>query len=260
MKLIGFVASALLAASAAQAAPVVLNFDGAVDTDITNDFAGVTFNAPGLYGPVRTWAYSGADTPGNVVGLSSPPNNNYALNQADTTAIDIHFGSAMNFVSIRAQWVQASDAFLGFNGSLPFMAVYNSDTISAANRIGLVSWDISTDPCLLSGGAFCFSGWDTLDFTGTSNIKAIRITGAAPLQGSPTRRAIFDTLTFDAGNPVPEPASILLVGAALVGMRAIQRRRSHTGRGSGDAAHLAHDQMPAAGGPGQYLETSEPVK
>src|SRR5262245_15580626 len=144
MKLVGFAAAALFTVSAAQAAPVTVDFDGAVNLDITNAYAGLTFNAPGLFGPVRTWAYAGADTPGNVVGLSSPPNFNYALNQADTTAIDIHFDTAVDAVSIRAQWVQASDAFLGFTGSLPFMAVYNSDNIIAANRIGLVSWDIPT--------------------------------------------------------------------------------------------------------------------
>lgn len=227
MKVIACFAASLIAASVVQAAPITVNFDGAVDTDITHDFAGLTFSAPGLYGPVRTWAYAGADTPGNVLGLSSPPNNNYALNQVDGTAIDIHFDSPVTSVSIRAQWVQASDAFLGFSGSLPFMAVYDSDTIANANLIGLVNWNVATDACLLSNGLSCTSGWDTLAFSSAGNIRAIRLTGAAPAQGAPARRAIFDTLTYDAGGSIPEPSTLLLAGLAVMGMCTVGRRRFH---------------------------------
>jgi hypothetical protein len=218
-------AVALLSAGSAQAAPVVLNFDGAVNTNITNAYAGVTFLAPGSGTPVRTWATAGADTPGNVLGLTGQ-NNFFALNQQESTAIDIVFDTTVSAVSIRAAFVQASDFFLNLNGMLPFMAVYNSDVIAAANRIGLVVWDIAADACLNSGGIFCQSAYDTLDFTSAlSDIKAIRISGFAPAAvGVPLRRSIFDTLTFDAagGPKVPEPASIALVLLALAAMQGIR--------------------------------------
>lgn len=220
MKHITTTLALLLAATAAQAAPVTVNFDGPVDSDITNDYAGLTFVAPGPgTGPVRTWAAPGADTPGNVLGLSSGVNNDYAFNQAEGKAIDIVFGTAVSMVSIRAAFVQASDFFLGLNGMLPFMAVYNSSVISASNRIGLVSWDINGDACLNSGGVFCQSGYDTLQFNSLAgDIRAIRLTGAAPsTPGSSLRRAIFDTLTYDAGggSTVPEPTSLALCALGL---------------------------------------------
>lgn len=230
MKLRALLAAGLFFASVAQAAPVTVNFDGAVDTDITNDFAGLTFVAPGSGSPVRTWATTGADTPGNVLGLSGQ-NNFYALNQTDGTAIDILFATAVTSVSIRAAFIQASDQFLGFGLTemLPFMAVYNSHTIAAVNRIGTDTWNIPTDTCLTSGGALCQSAYDTLAFTSLSpDILAIRITGFAGTAGAPLRRSIFDTLTFDqgGGGTVPEPASIVLVGLALLGLRSVRQRRN----------------------------------
>ena len=225
-------AAGLVWASLVQAAPVTLNFDGAVSTDITNAFAGLTFVAPGSGSPVRTWAFTGADTPGNVLGLTGT--NNFALNQTDGTAIDILFATGVTSVSIRAAFVQASDGFLGFGLTqmLPFMAAYNSQTIIAANRIGLDTWNIPTDSCLTSGGSFCQSAYDTLDFTSSSaDIMAIRITGFAGTAGAPLRRSIFDTLTYDQGNgdggggTVPEPGTLALIALAMLGLSVVRVRR-----------------------------------
>lgn len=234
MKLRTVFAAALFCVSMAQAAPVTLNFDGAVNTDISNAFAGLTFVAPGSGSPVRTWAFSGADTPGNVLGLTGT--NNFALNQTDGTAIDILFATGVTSVSIRAAFVQASDGYLGFGLTqmLPFMAVYNSHSILPGNRIGLDTWNIPSDSCLTSGGLFCQSAYDTLNFTSSSaDIMAIRITGFAGTAGAPLRRSIFDTLTYDQGNggggTVPEPASIALVGLALVALRSVRQRQAPKG-------------------------------
>ena len=228
MKLTTLAIAAALVAPAAHAAVVTLDFDGAVNTNITNAYAGLTFNAPGVGAPVRTWASPGADTPGNVLGLSGQ-NNFYALNQQESSAIDIVFDTAVSSVSIRAAFVQASDFFLNLTGMLPFMAVYNSDVISAANRIGLVSWDIAADACLNSNGLFCQSAYDTLDFSSLSgDIKAIRISGfAPPTTGVALRRSIFDTLSYDTpGGTVAEPSSLLLAG--LAGLALFRQRRRNT--------------------------------
>jgi hypothetical protein len=222
-----------LACAGAKATPTTLDFDGAASADITNAYAGLTFSAPfpGT-GPVRTWASTAADTPGNVLGLSGQ-NNFYAFNQS-TGAIDILFSAAVSFVSIQAAFVQASDQFLGWVGR-PFMSVYNSTTISAATRLGVDYWDIASDACLNSGGSFCTSGYDTLSFTSASaDIKAIRLTGEYFTPSATvglSRLAIFDTLTYDGANDstVPEPTSALLTAAALLGL-ALTRRKSATVR------------------------------
>jgi hypothetical protein len=226
-KWLGLFLLSVFVATPASAAPITINFDDPVSTDITSAYAGLTFNAPlAGTGPVRTYASTAADTPGNLLGLSGSPNF-FAFNQSDG-AIDIVFDDAVSFVSIQSRFVIATDAFLGIGG-LPFMAVYNSSTISAANRIGLVEWNNPGDTCL--AGNFCFSEYDTLDFTSNAaDIKAIRLTGSLSAAGGPSRRAMFDTLTYDvAATPAPEPASLtlLLTGGVLAGVRRV-RRRSRT--------------------------------
>ncbi len=94
MKLTTLAIAAALGVTSAQAALTTLNFDGAVDTDITNDYAGLTFRSPvAANGPVRSWSFAGADTPGNVLGLGTT----FTLNQADGQAID-----TLDFTSLSA--------------------------------------------------------------------------------------------------------------------------------------------------------------
>ena len=221
MKLTTIALASLLAAAEAQAQTTTINFDGAVQTDITHAYPGLTFNAPlSGSGPVRTWAAPNADTAGNVLGLSGQ-NNFYVFNQTNG-AIDIVFDVPVNHVDLRAAFVVSTELYTASSGN-PFMAVYNSTAVSAGNRIGLDQWDIPTDACN-TATSFCVSGWDTLSFTSTANdIKTIRLTGFAPSAGAAARYAMFDTLTY--ATAVPEPASALL--ASLGGMVLLGLRRRH---------------------------------
>lgn len=221
MKLTPVAAAALLAASAAQAQLTTINFDGAVQTDITNAYPGLTFNAPLVgTGPVRTWAAPNAQTPGNVLGLSGQ-NNFYVFNQT-TGAIDIVFDTPVNFVSIASAFVVSTELYTQSSGN-PFMAVYNSTSVTAANRIGLAQWNVPGDSCNTST-TFCVSGWDSLSFTSAANdIKTIRLTGFATTAGTASRYAMFDTLTYGIA-PVPEPSTLLLSVVGAVGVW-LRRRR-----------------------------------
>lgn len=219
--------AALLSATAASAAPTTLNFDGAVSTDITNAYPGLTFRAADpSTGPVRTWAAAplSADTGGNVLGLAAT----YGLNQVEANAIDILFDTAVSSVSIRAAFTAISDFGFSFSGT-PFLAAYNSTTFSAATRLGVDFWNIPGDPCLT--GNLCQSGWDTLSWTSAAgDIRGVRITASAPSTGDSIRRGIFDTLTYDVGSggggggTVPVPTSLALAGLALALLAQASRR------------------------------------
>lgn len=223
MKLQTLTLAALLGAAGAAHADTftTLVFDGAVQTDITHAYAGLTFNAPlAGTGPVRTWAAPNADTPGNVLGLSGQ-NNFYVFNQTQG-AIDIVFDQPVHQVDIRAAFVVSTELYGSSSGN-PFMAAYNSTVVSAANRLGLDSWDMPADACN-SATSFCVSGWDTLSFTAAGNeIKTIRLTGFAPTAGTAARYAMFDTLTYGV-SAVPEPSTVLLSGAGALALW-LRRRR-----------------------------------
>jgi hypothetical protein len=228
MKLANLAFAAALLGSAAQAAVVTIDFDGAINTDITHAYPGLTFQSGvPAHGPVRTWTAPSTHTGNNILGLSGQ-NNFYAFNQS-TDAIDIIFDNAVSAVSIAAAFVVATDQYLGIGG-LPFMSVYNSSSISAANRIGLVAWNIANDSCL--AGNFCSSGWDTLSFNSSStDIKAIRLSGSLASSGGVSRLAMFDTLSYDTGNgggggggTVAEPGSAALASLALLGLWTARRK------------------------------------
>lgn len=231
--------AALFSATAATAAPTTIDFDGAVSTDITSAYAGLTFRAGApATGPVRTWAAAplAADTGSNVLGLAAT----YGLNQVESNAIDILFDTAVSFVSIRAAFTALSDFGFSFSGT-PFLAAYSSTTFSAATRLGIDFWDIPGDPCLT--GNFCQSGWDTLSWTSaTADIRGVRITASAPATGDSIRRGIFDTLSYDVGGgggggTVPVPTSLALAALALALLAHASRRASRAHRRSSGHGH-----------------------
>ena len=93
MKLTTIAIAATLGVTSAQAALTSLNFDGAVDTAITNGYSGLTFRSPvAANDPVPTWSVAGAATPGNVLSLGAA----FPIIQADGQIIDSVFVTAVS--------------------------------------------------------------------------------------------------------------------------------------------------------------------
>lgn len=208
----------LLAAQTALA--TTINFDDvASGTDIATQYSGqgVTFSCvscslgagPSVYTDANPSAASGP----NVVTLfSGSPGG--AFFDARYGGIEATFATAQSTVSIDAMGVPPAE-LLSNSLNRPFLEAFDASN----NFLGEVLYPYYE-------GQAGFGSWSTLSFTSSSANIAYVIFSSQHSQDGYITYGMFDNLTFDTGGGgtnVPEPASITLLGAGLIGLLAKRR-------------------------------------
>ncbi|MBC7619658.1 MAG: PEP-CTERM sorting domain-containing protein [Candidatus Saccharibacteria bacterium] len=205
--------SALLLAATAQAAPIVLDFEGIGDiTPVGNFYNGGAGKNYGVSFSSATFALVDADAGGG---------GNFANEQSPNTIMYVE---------------DIGDGFLNFAAGFDtgFSFFYTSSTMDAGVSVYdnvdgtgnlLASLDLTpqfTNNCNGDpSGTFC--NWTAVGVGFNGIAKSIYFGGSAGQIG-------FDDITLgsvtagDVGN-VPEPASLLLSGAALLALLATRRRK-----------------------------------
>jgi hypothetical protein len=202
------VAALVTVASRADAMPITLTFEGLANLEQVGDF--YNGGAGGNFGITFT------DTARGIVDEDSGGTGNFANEPSPDTVMFFDQGDFSTTMNVLG----------GFSSSFSFL--YTSLTYPAAVMV----WSGLNGTGSLLGGTFlppltsaCGGGDPNGEFSCWSNISVgIQGTARSATFGGIGNFVGFDDISLDAGTPIPEPASLLLIGTGM-GLVALRRRR-----------------------------------
>jgi hypothetical protein len=213
--------------TAAHAAPIVITFDPGdpigglpVGSTLSNQYAavGVTFSPNGFTG-------SGSPTP---AGPSGVPTGEWATNTdmtiVSSTGLDV--GGLDEPPLVSGNVLRSFSGWLSENSDASFRASFStpvsffSATFAGIADPALTRLFVYNGATLLGTVSATSTGQQTLSFNGSTAITSVVLT-----PGSFFDYVAVDDITFDPFEVVPEPTSMVLVGAGLAGAIARRRRR-----------------------------------
>lgn len=215
MKLAVGLITAMLAVPSAQAAPVVLTFEGATDLASVNNFynggtdsAGASGTNYGINFSSTSLALVDADVggSGNIANEPSGQTVLFFNSSAATMNVAAGFNTGFSFfyAATSAGFVKVYD---GLNGSGNVLA-----TLNLAPNLGSCAGDPTGTYCTWTPVGVSFAGTArSVDFGGAANFIA------------------FDDITLgakDPGGTVPEPGTLGLLGLAGLGFAAMRRKKA----------------------------------
>lgn len=222
------IATLLLLAGSAVAAPIVLDFEGINATYPTTNFAYINnFYNGGTSNQGTSGTNYGVSFSSNALAISLNTPGNFPTNTSrNGLGNPASAKGALFFLSGAQTYMNDANGFdTGF--SFNYTAIYQTGSVSVydglngtGNLLATLSLPLTTshyDPNYRAGFApFYASG---ISFNGIA--KSVSFAGVA-------NQIVFDDVTFGSatpgGQPVPEPSTFILLGAGLAGLGFVRRK------------------------------------
>jgi hypothetical protein len=211
----GAAAALAMTATASSASTITLTFEGLKDQEQILDFYNGGTGSAGSSG--TDYGISFGNSALALIDSDAGGNGNFANEPSPSTIAFFNSGGDL-VMNVPAGFTTGFSFFYtaAFPGSV---AVY--DGLNATGTLlGTVPLSAQSSSCGAGGDptGSAYACWDPIGVAFAGTAKSVSFAGAAAFIG-------FDNITLGAASPVPEPASLTMLGVGLAGA-AIRRRRA----------------------------------